>query len=199
MDGGMWGQHRDDGYRALGRYFTEFSELVSVMETAMVGYVRDQGVEHSVAPLPFGALTADPMTAVFFDMAAKLHDHNEKERRIAKKLRQRVRDTFPFRNDAAHGTWIIDGARLQDGSSPVPEPPTLLRTKPGRGSGSLITVTADLDARADEIRLLQPYLHQYSFVCFKKGEGLTICDFVRLSDDGDLIPGPRSPEPPPLD
>ncbi len=199
MLGGDWGEHRDDGYRSLGRYFAEFSELVGIMETAMVGYFQRQGVEHTVAYLPFGVLTADPMTAVFFDMAAKLHDHNDKERRIAKKLRQVVRDEIPFRNDAAHGLWIIGGGRREGEGDPVPVKPTLLRTKPGRGDGALITNTTDLDALADGVRRLQPYLHLYGKACFEQPEDRTIRDFVQLNDQGNLMPGPKAPGLDPLD
>lgn len=193
MTGGKWEQHRDDGYRALGRYFAEFSELVTIMEMAMVDHLHRQGVEHTVAYLPFGALTADAMTAVFFDMAAKLHDHDDKEQRIAKKLRQTVRDEIPFRNDAAHGLWVIGGGQREGDSDPVPVAPTLLRTKPGRSAGALLVNRTDLDAHADRVKRLQPYVDLYARACFLRPEANAIRDYIRLGDAGKLVPGPQAP------
>lgn len=180
-------RHRDDGYRALGRYFTEFSELVSIMEEAIAGYLQRCGVPPETSRLPCATHGADGMLGVFFALSRNVHDHSERELQIAKKLKLKVRDEFPFRNDAAHGAWIMGGTIMErDGL--VPSPPVAFRTKPHREAGATVMVKDDLDERSETLLVLQRYLHQYALACFRgRGE---IQDYVRLTEAGALTPGP---------
>jgi hypothetical protein len=189
-------RHLAEGYQALGRYFAEFSDIIGSMELAMVQYLQRAGVPSAIAPLPFGALTADKMVSVFFDVTRAVRQHDEKEQRIAKKLRVMVRDELSFRNDAAHGHWMIGFYAVTvfgpgTDTPPRPIPPTLDRTKPGREAGTLVSEEADLDAKADKLAELGGHLYHYTDVCFDRPKE-AIRDYVRLDDSNQIIPGPKS-------
>lgn len=195
MEEHEWIEHRDDGYRALGRYFAEFSSLVEIMSRGISDHLKSCGVSSKIPPLILGAAPAEGIATSFFAVAQVVHEHDEEELRVARELKKQVLSEIPFRNDAAHGDWIIGGvgpkagARVAQQGPLEPKPPFAIRHKPGRQKGSTVIVRDDLDARSDDLQQLAYFASLYGTACFRS-DGHPIQDLVRFDSRGKLIEGP---------
>jgi hypothetical protein len=191
--------HRDDGYRALGRYMAEFSQMIMTMRRLMVHRLQRPGDHPLLAELPFGGATAQSVLDAFFGMCRMTIEHDDDEAGTAKKLYNAVREEIQLRNDFAHGDWYI-GYWSRTGEDPaMPNPPWAEKVKPIRKEGPLALIKKDLDERTDEIGRLAALLDEYGRVCLHlsvvaEREDLRVRD-VLAADGKRPIPGPRARHP----
>ena len=73
--------HRDEGYRALGRYVSVFSMLVYEMRAFMQHHLAHADQPPMVAWFPFAEATAQPIANAFFAMCAELRPTKTTRRR----------------------------------------------------------------------------------------------------------------------
>ncbi len=185
---------RDEAHRALGAYVDAFSRLIEAMQTPMMRHLRDCGVPLDVARLPFGPMMARQIGDVFYGMAVAVHEHDEKDLRVARKIYSRVVEEIEVRNDVAHGLWMI-GAYvevLERGRPSVlePLPPSLHRVKPSRKAGPLVSAHPNLDELVETVRELRGHVRAYALACFDEPGTKQIRDYVRLDDKKALEAGP---------
>src|SRR6188472_2423007 len=119
---------RDDAYRAVGRWFVEFSRMLIHMRMCMESCLSKSG-EPMLAKLALGEMTADPLANAFFGMCLHATHLDENEEKVAIRLRKEVRDEITRRNDFAHGDWWVGFGVKEDGTG---GDPSLWRTKPSR-------------------------------------------------------------------
>ena len=109
-------------YRALGRYFYEFSGLENSIRSAVH---RASGADYHSFLLITGSLTAQPLTDAFVALC-KISDRVDEQGMLVVRGRQReINEVIPMRNDLAHGWWI---STADVGGS------HLWRTKPARAT-----------------------------------------------------------------
>jgi hypothetical protein len=194
--------HRDEGYRAVGRYVVEFSLMVKEMRDQMTWRLRRPNDPVLLADVAFASATADPICMAFFEMCQMLCEHDSDEKKTAVNLRELVKSEISMRNDVAHGDWNVgywSVTGLPGGGSTLPEsvPPFGLRVKPGRKAGAFTPIEDDLDARSDEIDRLTKLFREYGRVCFGmhprlfEGETMRVRDVVQL-EKGQPVLGPKA-------
>jgi hypothetical protein len=102
---------RDEAYRAIGRYFVEFSALVMMMRQAMLFRIA-RGAEnwaekYELTQTALGEQTAQPAADAFFAACRKLGNLDQDELEIEKALRLKVDAEIRRRNLIAHGDWFV--------------------------------------------------------------------------------------------
>ena len=191
-------RHRDEGYRALGRYIATFSLMVKEMRDRMVWRLQRPEDPPLLADLAFGAATAEPISSAFFAMCRLLLLHEADELKTATRLRKLVGEELKLRNDVAHGDWYIGWISVPGGSAePQLQPHWVERIKATRKEGPLAPISEDLDARSEELEQLTEFLREYGLVCFGMhgrqiaGQPLRVRDVVCLVD-GQPAYGPKT-------
>jgi hypothetical protein len=122
---------KDDAYRAIGRWFVEFSRMFFHMRIAIERRLAKDD-DPVIAQVALGYATADQLTTAFFRICEIGTDLDKEEKQICARLRQEVRDETKRRNDFAHGDWWIGFGSKSDGKT---GDPYLWRTKPGKKDG----------------------------------------------------------------
>jgi hypothetical protein len=136
-----------DGYRAIGRWWVQFSRLVGGMRTQMENRLRSPEDEHGLASVAFSQATAMQISAAFFGMCRLVGDLSDAEENIARQLQKEVDDVIRLRNKIGHGDWLI-GQDIEPNSILA----HLIRFYPKAPHRRVETLTAkDLDARSDRL------------------------------------------------
>ena len=154
------GPKRDDAYRAIGRYFYEFSRMMLHMRSALETKL-DEGLEEKIAGLALGEIAPMNLTKVFFETCQTVADLDEEEMRIGRRLKKEVGDEVTRRNDFAHGDWVLGGVGFGD-------VPGLLRIKPGRSSGARkleVFEVPEIDRISDDLYRLRQKVAEYGLIC----------------------------------
>lgn len=145
-----------DAYRAIGRYFVEFSRLVEGLRGG-INLVLQNGRSLDYGAYVLGQASAKHISDVFFNIVPMTYSFAQKldsdEERVFKTVQKDVDAAITQRNDFAHGDWSV-GAYVMDGDPLVPAPPMVMRYKPTRREGlaAPTRLTADeLDAISDSI------------------------------------------------
>ena len=178
------GPQRDEAHRAIGRYVTEFSRLISGMRDAIEW--RLVGKDRTLAQLALGEATASQITNAFFAICEHLADLDDEERQVSIRLKKEAVDAIKERNDFAHGDWLL--ARGEGGEEL--RGPTLIRTKPGRKQGprsEQVRPVEELDALSDDLEVLTEFIDEFAYLCFgihplaiRWGQEVRIRDIVRF-------------------
>ena len=161
-------QERDDAYRAIGRYVTEFSQLIRVMRVAVAEYVADDPAQMDIPEMMLGDQPAQSITNVFFGVCREVGNLDVHENKVWSRLRQEVSEITEERNNYAHGDWIVGEAGF---TLPATLPatflaldPKLLRIRAARAEGprKMLTVAvADLDAKTDNLLRVLRRVHEF--------------------------------------
>jgi len=191
--------HRDDGYRAVGRYVVVFSQMLQEMRLQMAVRLQDTATYG-------GRESAREICKAFFGICQQLGTHDPDEAKTAVRLRELVMQEIAKRDEVAHAEWIPGAwakTGLEEGgmSPSEPVPPHGYRTSK---AGEFFLVDDDLDARSDEIERLTKLLREYGRVCFGmhplqfdektqrvNEKALRVSDVVRL-EHGRLVLGPKA-------
>jgi hypothetical protein len=144
----------DDAYRAIGRYFVQFSRLVAGMR-AVIGHrftgETDDRIE--LAELAFAGAMAQQVSDSLFAMCRYDGGLSETEKAICDLLQTRVNEQIEWRNRFAHGDWWIS-PHFSD-----PLTPELVRMTPKRREGTPAELTqhppSEMDDRSDAILMLR--------------------------------------------
>jgi hypothetical protein len=180
-------QERDDAYRAIGRYVTEFSQLIRVMRVAVAEYVAGDPTQMDIPEMMLGDQTARPITNVFFGVCRMVGNLDATESNVESKLRQEVLALTEERNDYAHGDWIVGEAGfILPATLPatfLASDPKLVRIRAARTVGTprktLSISIADLDAKTDNVQRMLQCVHEFGRLAL----GLP----VRRDDDGKQV------------
>ena len=182
---------KNEGFRALGRYVYEFSQMVAAMQGSMVFHLQHPGKPPMLAWIALGTATARDIADMFFAMGRELVELAEDEKKTVAKLYKEVVEEIKFRNTVAHGDWQIGWYSHTGGEAePVPLPPTVSRILPSRMKGPYKAEVPDLDAHSDCVEELRSYLWSYATVWVERS-GLRLRDLVQI-ESGRLIPGPKA-------
>jgi hypothetical protein len=158
-------QHElDNAYRAVGRYFVSFSEMVWVMRRAIGRSFEAAGQPVLVDAMISGLMANNMARAFFATSAMRTALDEETERPIASRLRNIVLVAIEDRNQLAHGDWLLlqgfgPGAGLEpklarfDLTSSDPQP--VLRD----------VSVATIDQRSDALSRLNRLLHAFGEIC----------------------------------
>jgi hypothetical protein len=150
----------DRSYRAIGRYFCEFSQLVAGMRVVMTRRLATD--PPILGELVFGFAGAGDVAEVLFAMCrAVVADFTKQEEKIESALRLRVMKETRWRNDLAHGDWWP--------RSIAPETTLYVaRIRPPDGNPSkVIPLTADdLNKRSDDVGALANLVTEFATLCF---------------------------------
>lgn len=155
---------KDDAYRAVGRWFVEFSRLLFHMRLCMEDRLG-QSDDPMLAKLALGEMTADPLANAFFGMCLHAVDLDDQEEKVAVRLRKEVRDEIGRRNDFAHGDWWIGFGVKEDGAG---GDPALMRTKPSRKKDPWVTrevPITEIDERAEALHDLRQMVAEFGGIC----------------------------------
>lgn len=124
---------KDDAYRAVGRWFVQFSRMLFHMRLCMEGCLGRPD-DPMLAKLALGEMTADPLANAFFGMCFHAGELDDQEEKVAVRLRKEVRDEITRRNDFAHGDWWLALARRRTEPEAIPccgGPSLLVSRNPG--------------------------------------------------------------------
>jgi hypothetical protein len=173
-------QERDENYRAIGRYFAQFSALVAFMRTLMILKIagKDQQAE-TLLRLAFGSLTAQQVSDAFFAVcrtaAEPALDANAGELAIEKVLRENhVNAEIRRRNVLGHGDWFIPEWVQEWAPEPHEEPPPTPRAalvrvqhhKPDPLPTDELTVE-EIDADGQRVEALQHIVWEFGMICLR--------------------------------
>lgn len=126
----------EDVFRAIGRYFVRFSELVYTMRFLMSFRLTNGEENQELAELAFAGAQAQQIADSFFSMCRYDAEFDADEEEIAGTLKKAINVVITERNNFAHGDWWIDSAWVAD-----PTVIQLIRMSPKRHKGDF----ADLD------------------------------------------------------
>jgi hypothetical protein len=157
---------REEGYRAIGRFVAVFSQLIVEMRTLMLLRLQRRGDPPRLISLPFGGVTAEPITNAFFAMCRMLMDHEKDELETAAKLRTEVMEAIKLRNGVVHGDWYVGYGSIPVGNPPQLVEPWAERTTPSRTTDPFKPVAVDLDGESDAMERLALLVVEYGRVCF---------------------------------
>jgi hypothetical protein len=91
-------------YQALGRFFVEFSRIVSMMESNLIFLCGgDQQIVRAIVI----ELTAQPMLQAWRSAITQAMDLPDQESRILKELIFEVSTMITLRNNWSHGSWFV--------------------------------------------------------------------------------------------
>ena len=188
-------RHVDEGHLALGRYVAEFSRLILVIRDLMVQRLRKADDPPELAELPFGGVTAEPITNAFFAMCRLLMEHDKDEDEVATKLRVAISHQIARRNAVAHGDWYIGYWSVIGGATPEEavwesSAPRLEQIKPTRRAGPRRVVSEDLDQQSEALVKLRTLARQYGTVCFGRHPRAKRVRDVLVLEDGKAEFGP---------
>ena len=157
----------DEAYRALGRWFFEFSRLMYHMRVVIERCLS--GKHPQAAQLALGEATAAQISNSFFGICRALGDlDDEDEVPVAAALQKAVRNHIEDRNDYAHGDWWIGFGRTPEGSM---SDPFVRRIKPHKVAGPLSEkeLPVDkLDAESDSMWELLQQVAEFGAICTKE-------------------------------
>lgn len=156
---------RDDAYRAVGRYFVEFSRLIMHMRQAMARRLQHPNDPPLLSEVVIGETTAGPVIDSFFATCKMLNPLDGAEEKVCTNLRNQVIDANKMRNNFAHGDWWIGWAA---GDAFDMEDPTFQRIKPGRKvdvAQQSPLPTAEIDALSDDLARLRNLVGEFGAIC----------------------------------
>ncbi len=123
----------DSAYRAIGRYFVEFSLLMQRMREMLGEHVAG-GISGSHKPeLLMGEAMPTAIANAFFGMCRLETEFDENELKVASVLSRAVKTEIEMRNDIAHGDWEVGW--LSPAAPYAVRDPHLIRIQPGRVEG----------------------------------------------------------------
>jgi hypothetical protein len=192
-------QHRNEAYRAIGRYVVEFSRLIYHMRNRLEGRLTREDDSRTAAILALSETYAAQIANAFFAVCG-LEDLDSDEKKIASKLQKEVIKEINRRNDIAHGDWWVGGGPSPHGVWPDP---ALWRAKASRKDEPIQfrdLPIEELDRASDGLHELVQSVALFGDLCLFGGPlGLQwIIDGrpARVSDalmmrDGEVVPTPR--------
>lgn len=193
-------------HAAIGRYFVEFSRLISHMRNALQDRMRRPEDPPQLISVAFGGSGADQICTAFFALCKEIGGLDENDLTIFKYLRGKLREEIiKPRNDYAHGDWFVEMSRLMQ--PPGVSNTYVYRQTPSRGvGGGAIHVDAELlNSNTDYLISIGMAISELGMICFdthplkREGERLGISEFYVLSGDRNepkklTRNGPRSSE-----
>ena len=158
MDEAAHDAQTNDAYRAVGRYFVEFSRLIREMRRVMVWRVARGGdTQEHLAELLLGEAMPSGIANAFFGMCRLVGALDEDEKRVESRLRDDVKAAIQTRNDFAHGDWFVGAPPSLVPHLDAIHDPLLRRTIPNRTEGptkELILSVNEMDERTDDLEAL---------------------------------------------
>lgn len=154
----------NDAYRAIGRWFVEFSRLIFHMRHALER--RLAGDQDIMVPiLVLGEAPARQIADSFFGVCAYLADFDEAEAKVATRLKNMVVKEIQQRNNFAHGDWWV-GPNPADEGHEIDDP-MLWRTKGGQKElPAMKTLPAtEIDKLSDGLYELRQYIGEFGDLC----------------------------------
>lgn len=91
-------------YQALGRFITEFSRMVSAMETSLCFCV---GGNQQLFLAVTAELTADPLARAWRSIMSQTTDLTDTDQTILSSIHGEVVHLIQVRNNWSHGTWFV--------------------------------------------------------------------------------------------
>lgn len=151
-------------YEALGRYLAEFSRLVLVMRLCLTQALQWRGANGQAINLLTGEMQMYNLNNAFFGVFRHLGEHDDAEVKISRTLHNQVAKANDHRNNVAHGEWFIGWGSAD---SFVPDPPRLVRTRPGSADFSPIRVSdfpiEEMGAWTADLRALKSLVGEYAY------------------------------------
>ncbi len=153
-----------DAYRAIGRYFVTFSDLMHFMLSAVLTEITwEDELRRELLHMTLGQLGAQATADAFFAIGRRVADPklDRDDREIERVLRDQMNQMIRRRNVIAHGDWIVDdlpgvpSAPLDD---PSDQGSILGRVRASSISQPFhheILPAADIDAETEEMRGLE--------------------------------------------
>jgi len=172
-------------YRAVGKYFVCFSELVWTMRRAIGAHMEAENQPPFLVDALLSDMQAMNICRAFFGACFKLASLDEEERRITKRLNRIIKDTIEERNELAHGDWLL----LRDwkpGSGLSPKLARFHLTEADSRPELRPTSVQWLDERSDALERLNAITHEFADICLPASEtarmyaGRRVRDFFKL-------------------
>jgi hypothetical protein len=152
-----------DGYRAIGRWWVQFSRLIGGMRSTMEHRLRKPDDPGELVLLPFHGAPSRQIIDAFFGMSRLVGDLDEAEANIANQLQNECRTINDFRTKMGHGDWQI-GLGPEDGEDPTIRT-YLMRLYPNAPHHRVDTLTArDLDAKSDRLEVLIRMVYPFGYI-----------------------------------
>jgi hypothetical protein len=169
---------RDDFYRAIGRYFVQFSNLIAFMRTLVAIKIvgRDSAAE-TLIRLSFGSLQAQQVADAFFATCRTAANPalNTNELAIEKTLRENhINSEIRRRNVLAHGDWFVPALVEEWSEGAIDDPPpdpkaALIRVRHHKIDPLQpedLTVE-DIDRDAERIEALHLLAWEFGAICLE--------------------------------
>jgi hypothetical protein len=171
----------DEAYRAIGRYFVEFSTLTWSMRRSLGAWLEAPERPPFLIDTLLSDMMAMSVQRAFFGACLKLNQFDEQELKIVTRLRSRTKATIEDRNDLAHGDWMFSRG-ITVGSTL--EPKLLQFRLTGSETAPLLrdASPAELDAKSDEVRALGRKLDILGNLCIPSKEAERAYSGKRVRD-----------------
>lgn len=156
----------DDAYRAIGRYFVRFSQLVEYMRFVMARRLSQGQPSPLLAEIATGEHGHANIAAAFFAMCRRTNELDSAEKKVESALRNRFVKINETRTDYAHGDWSV-GQHWLDAD--VIMHPTVVRIRPRPSEPEPVKIknvpVATIDEQADDILALLEQVSVFGIIC----------------------------------
>jgi hypothetical protein len=205
-------QQVDDAYRAIGRYFVKFSQLVHYMRLMMARRLtRGEGTP-VLGEIATGEHGHFNVAQAFFTMCRHDNDLDDDEKKVESALRGRFVKINEKRTDYAHGDWWVGVVVAMPEGPETVLPPAVVRVRPRSSEPEPEKIkevpVATLEQEIAEIEALLHQLSVFARVCLEDqivvpahppdvppvvphGE-IRVRDVLKI-EHGKVVPGPKWP------
>ena len=156
-------KEKDDAYRAVGRWFVEFSRLIFHMRLQVEQRLAKHELDPRIGTVAMRPAGPGAVNEAFFGMCHLLGNLDQGEKKIAEALQVNVDRAIRRRNEFAHGDWWVGFGAKADGSS---GDPFLTRTRKGDTFWTTRDVpVGQLDALSNDLRTRTNYVTEFGEMC----------------------------------
>ncbi len=203
-------KHVDAAYRAIGKYFVKFSQLVHYMRLMMARRLTRGEATPVLGEVATGEHGHAQIAAAFFTMCRHDNELDGDEQRVEAALRNRFVKINQKRTDYAHGDWWVGVVLAEPPEEPVVLPPAVVRIRPRTSEPEPEVIREvpvdDLNKECDEIDLLLHYVSVFARICLEEQinvphhppdvapilphGAIRVRDAFEM-EDGKIVPGPK--------
>ncbi len=114
-------EQTEDLYAAFGKFAVEFEHICNYLRAITKTILAREGLQNErVMHVILAALTAEPLRTLVQSLIHETLTLSDTDKKIVRKLLNRMQELTKTRNEVLHGTWFIGWAGVDDDFSNAP-------------------------------------------------------------------------------